>query len=322
MREAVSWRSNDLLPSRSRCTARSTVWERAPLRSAFEPLATLIHLNQLMGQVVDGGLDFHDFDRTTRALALGSRDGATRHQSLNIVTVLDKADRRYPGLKPLYGRLSESAHPNFEGMIAGYSKLDHDARETRFSNRWMQRHGAAHLGAMDLCMTTFVLEHNHVWAAAMTEVEGWIARNDDALEAAKPPEASDRRDQNFHAVGRNRRGIARPRTAPSPRRRAPARAGRALGSPVLLKPRDPAARARRALLLVLSQRDQHRHRAGHHPAVPRIGVPHVVHARALRVPALVRDPWPGRGRRRQRRVRHPPVEHPSIRDTPSGTGAC
>lgn len=192
VREAVSWRSNDLLTqSLALHRQKHGLGARILLRSAFETLATLIHLNQLMGQVVDERLDFHDFDRRTRVLALGSRDGATRHQSVNIVTVLDKADRRYPGLKPLYGLLSESAHPNFEGMIAGYSKLDHDARETRFSNRWMQHHGAAHLGAMDLCATTFVLEYDHVWTAAMTELEAWIARNDEALEAAKPPKVPD-----------------------------------------------------------------------------------------------------------------------------------
>jgi lipid A disaccharide synthetase len=81
----------------------------------------------------------------TLVLLLGSRDGSTEHQSINIVTILQKCDRRYPGIEKLYAILSESAHPNFEGMAAGYSKVnhaDHDAflkpldGATRRSTHW------------------------------------------------------------------------------------------------------------------------------------------------------------------------------------------
>ena len=140
---------------------------------------------------MDGKLDFHLFAQKTSTLLLGSRDGSTNHPALNIVTILSKCDRRYPGLEKLYGLLSESAHPNYEGMMAGYSKVDHSERETHFANRWMQLHGASHLEAMDLCMMTFHHEYDEVWADLMGKLESWIAENDDSLEATKITAVSD-----------------------------------------------------------------------------------------------------------------------------------
>lgn len=184
LREAVFWRLNDVL-------AQSYVLHqlghglgaRILLRSGFESLATLIYLNHLMRQVLDGKLSFHDFGNKTATLLLGSRDGSTDHQAINIMTVLEKCDRRYPGIAELYGILSESAHPNYEGMVAGYSQIDHDEYEANFSNRWMTLYGDKHLKSMELCMGTFHHEYNDVWPDLMEKLEGWIETNDADLEA-------------------------------------------------------------------------------------------------------------------------------------------
>jgi len=158
---------------------------RILLRSGLESLATLIYLNQLMRQVLDGKLSFHDFGERTVVLLLGSRDGSTEHRSINIMTILQKCDTRYPGIEKLYAILSESAHPNYEGLVASYSKIDHDEYETHFSNRWMELYGDRHLGSMELCMSTFHDEYNDVWPALMNELEGWIEANDAELEVTK-----------------------------------------------------------------------------------------------------------------------------------------
>ena len=101
------------------------------------------------------------------------------------MTILEKCDKRYPGLAKLYAILSESAHPNYEGMITGYSKVDHDEYETHFSNRWMELYGDKHLGSVDVCMMTFHHEYNDVWTDLMEKLEGWIEDNDAPLEATK-----------------------------------------------------------------------------------------------------------------------------------------
>jgi hypothetical protein len=186
LREAAFWRLHDLMTqSYTLHQQRHGLGARILLRSGFETLATLIYLNQLIQQVLDGKLNFHTFGKKTSVLVLGSRDGSTQHQSINIMTILQKCDKRYPGIEKLYATLSESAHPNYEGMMEGYSKIDHDEYETRLSNRWMELYEDRHLGSMQLCMSTFHHEYDDVWPDLMQKLEGWIETNDDHLEATK-----------------------------------------------------------------------------------------------------------------------------------------
>lgn len=187
LREAVFWRATDLLTqSYALYVQGHALGARILLRSAFETVSMLIYLNQLIQQVLDWNLDFHAFGTKTSVLLLGSRDGSTKHQSINILTILSKCDRRYPGIERLYAALSESAHPNYEGLLAGYSKVDREEHETRFSNLWMETYGKIHLGSMEVCMMTFEHEYNDVWPALMEKLENWITDNDSALEETKP----------------------------------------------------------------------------------------------------------------------------------------
>lgn len=186
LREAVFWRLQDLLTQSYALHQQGhALGARILLRSGFESLATLIYLNQLMQQVLDGTVSFHVFGEKTSVLLLGARNNENMPRSLNIVTVLEKCDKRYPGLMKLYANLSESAHPSYEGLCMGYSKIDRDEYETHFSNRWAELYGERHLGSMGLCMATFNHEYNEVWPALMEKLEVWIEANDAELEATK-----------------------------------------------------------------------------------------------------------------------------------------
>lgn len=186
LREALFWRMHDLM------TQSYTLYQqghmlgaRILLRSGFETLAILIYLNQLSQQVLDGILSFHDWGERTSTLLLGSRNSAELPKSINILTVLEKCDKRYPGLMNLYAALSESAHPNYEGLFKGYSKINHSEYETTFSNRWMELFGEKHLSTMEMCMETFHHEYNDVWSKLIEKLESWIEANDVELEASK-----------------------------------------------------------------------------------------------------------------------------------------
>lgn len=186
LREAVFWRLHDLMTqSYALHQQQHGLGARILLRSGFESLATLIYLNQLMQQVLDCELSFHVFGERTSVLLLGSRDGSTPYQSINIVTILQKCDKRYPGIEKIYASLSESAHPNYSGMVGGYSKTDYDNYETHFSNRWMELYGDRHLEAMELCMSTFQHEYDEVSSTLLDQLEVWIEVNDAELEATK-----------------------------------------------------------------------------------------------------------------------------------------
>lgn len=186
LREAVFWRLNDLVTQSYALHEQGHgLGARILLRAAVESLATLIYVNQLIRQVLEGRLSFHDFGIKTATLLLGSRDGSTKHQSINIMTVLEKSNKRYPGIVKLYSILSESAHPNYEGMVVGYSTVDHDEYETHFSNRWMELHGERHLESLELCMGAFHYEYNDIWPDLMDKLEDWLETNDAELESTK-----------------------------------------------------------------------------------------------------------------------------------------
>jgi len=186
LREAVFWRLHNLLAQSYALHQQGQgLGARILLRSGFETVATLIYLNQLTASVLDGTLNFHSFSEKTSTLLLGSRNDTTTYKSINIVTVLEKCDKRYPGLMDMYADLSESAHPNYEGTCLGYSTVDHDAYEIEFSNRWMEMYGDRHLESMQLCMMIFEGEYNEVWPSLFEKLEKWIEKNDAELEATK-----------------------------------------------------------------------------------------------------------------------------------------
>ncbi len=186
IREATLWRLYDLMTQSLQLHQQGHgLGTRILLRSGVETLAILIHLNQLMQQVLDGSLDFHRFDDSTARLLIGSQRDTEGPRPFRIGRVLEKTDKQYPGMKALYGDLSESAHPNFEGLCLGYSKVNHDEFETSFSNRWMELYGDENLDGMILCIETFHHEYDVVWVGLIEKLEAWIVANDSQLEATK-----------------------------------------------------------------------------------------------------------------------------------------
>lgn len=187
LREAVAWRAQDLLEqSHALYVVSQLPGARILLRSAFETVAILIYLNQETRKVISGEQDFHEYSERTTKLLLGSRNESTPHQSINILTVLSKADKRYPGFNKLYATLCECAHPNYEGMLFGYSKSNIRSHATKFENRWHKLYSNHHEEALRECMTIFFTEYDQEWPIAFEALEKWIECNDQMLETTKP----------------------------------------------------------------------------------------------------------------------------------------
>ena len=186
LRETVAWRAYDLLEqSLLLYDSGHLLGARIILRSSFESVAMLIYLNQLTRNVLEGTLEFHEFSTKTSILLLGSRDGTTSHKSLNIITILEKCNSKYPGIKELYGSLSESAHPNYEGTCIGYSDINRQEYITTFSNKWHTLYADSHIQDMELCIDLFYTEYNEEWPDAFDKLEDWIEKNDEYLESTK-----------------------------------------------------------------------------------------------------------------------------------------
>jgi hypothetical protein len=190
LRETVFWRTHDLLTQAHLLfTSKHILGSRILIRSALESTATLIHLNQLTAKVLAGKLDFHAFDDKTRKLMLGSRDGTTKHTSLNIATVLEHCDKKYKGISGIYATLSECAHPNFEGVCFGYSEINYERHETHFLNKWEAMWADRHESLVKMICAVFETEYNNVWAPQLEELEAWLTEHDAELEATKGEDA-------------------------------------------------------------------------------------------------------------------------------------
>ena len=185
LREALFWRTYDLLSQAQLLHENHhTLGSRLLLRSALEAVATLAYLNQGTRALLDGEVSFNDFDERTRLLLLGSRDQTTKYQSINVLTILKHLDRSYPGVLGIYNILSESVHPNFEGVCFGYSEVDYERNETSFAIKlyemWADRHDAI----FSIIVLVFEHEYNGIWAPQQERLQTWLTEHDTDLTAS------------------------------------------------------------------------------------------------------------------------------------------
>lgn len=186
LRESVAWRLIDVLDQSVHLQAADKqLGARILVRSAFETLAVLVHVNQSMVGVVSGQVDFHHFSEHVTRLLLGSRNKSTPVESVHISKILGKANQRYRGLLSWYEDLSETAHPNYGGMLQAYSKSDAKEYVTRFQARWPELTGNSNFLAAEACLSVFDAEYNEIFTSTFEELEGWIVANDARLEATK-----------------------------------------------------------------------------------------------------------------------------------------
>jgi hypothetical protein len=187
LRECVFWRLHELLEqSYVLYQQQHMLGARILLRSAFETLAVLIRINQHMGEVVSGEMTFHEFDERTCKMLLGSKDKSTNYEAVNVNTVIRHCAKRYDWIEKLYADLSESAHPNHDGLCIGYSKIDREALEAQFASKWNAIYSAGHLHGLLMCIEMFRHEYNDEWSPRFEALEKWMEANDAELEATKP----------------------------------------------------------------------------------------------------------------------------------------
>jgi hypothetical protein len=186
VREALIWRMHDLGEQIEILSERQYyLGARVLLRSALETLAILIYLNQKMNAVVNGELSFFKFDDVTKKLLMGSRNESTPETTVNILTVLQKAERAHEGIVALHERLSESAHPNYDGVLYGYSNSNPAEYETTFESNWIRNFGVEQEPATEFVLHIFEYEYNEIWPAEFEALEAWLVENDDELEAQR-----------------------------------------------------------------------------------------------------------------------------------------
>ncbi len=185
LKDALHWRLFDLAQQANQLNeTKQILGARILTRCALETVGMFVYLNDQLDEVLSGKLDFHKFDAITRQLLLGKRLDAAKYKSINILTVLKKMDRRYPGVWGIYEMLSESAHPNFDSTCNGYSKIDYETRITHYSVMWDEQTTLKPAGMIVATVIIFKQEYER-WVSLFEKLEKWIIENDLRLEATK-----------------------------------------------------------------------------------------------------------------------------------------
>jgi hypothetical protein len=99
------------------------------IRSAFEVSAALFYIdNKIRSAIISESTD--GIDETGMRLLLGARWDDWSHQAINVLSFVDKMELVLPGARSQYDRLSEFAHPNWQGTAMLFSSFDKEQRWT------------------------------------------------------------------------------------------------------------------------------------------------------------------------------------------------
>jgi hypothetical protein len=91
-------------------------------RAVLESVAVLFVASERMREAVEA-CDVAPFDKFFTKVIMGSRNDITPVLALNILTFMDKVDRKIEGYRAAYDSLCEYAHPNWSGTVGQYSRV-------------------------------------------------------------------------------------------------------------------------------------------------------------------------------------------------------
>ena len=134
-----------------------------------------------MKSVINNKLSFNDFDMITTRMLLGSKKQDKMPDPINVNGLVKNSNQKYTGIKAIYDDLSETAHPNYDGICYGYSKLNKDEYTTEFGIFWKEKFGNQHETAIRLCLEIFENEYYNVWPMQYKQLEKWLEKNDNKL---------------------------------------------------------------------------------------------------------------------------------------------
>lgn len=182
-RIALFWRMYELLQQTVELIKNGHgLGARILLRSALETFGALVFLNEKMKNVLAERESFSDFSENMSKMLIGSRDDSTPRDSINILTVFKKIENKYPKIYSFYKLFCESAHPNYDGLLGGYSTIDTDKHIVSFHHFWNSEWDSSQLSFLVNCMKLFEHEY-HEWVNIYRELELWVENHSEEIRA-------------------------------------------------------------------------------------------------------------------------------------------
>lgn len=95
----------------------------ALIRSNFESLALLnVVASGIEKSLKEDKLD-ERFKEELESISLGTREDGDTIKAINVITQLKKMDKKFKGIWAVYSSISEFVHPNYDGVLGGYSEI-------------------------------------------------------------------------------------------------------------------------------------------------------------------------------------------------------
>jgi hypothetical protein len=94
-------------------------------RAALETTSTLFVLSARIHESLKRR-DLSGVDESLMKMLFGGRSEMAPERAINVLSHLDKMDKKYEGTRWWYDELSEYTHPNFPGLMGSYGNIDEE----------------------------------------------------------------------------------------------------------------------------------------------------------------------------------------------------
>lgn len=131
------------------------------IRSIIEVTAIIYRISYSVDKSIENNKLIVDFDDLIMNLNFGTRYGSD-YKAINIITHIDKLNKKYNVISNFYNDLSEFVHPNWDGVQGSYTELNEDEINTLIIRvittenpvfNWIE-------GCYNLCMEIYLEEVN------------------------------------------------------------------------------------------------------------------------------------------------------------------
>jgi hypothetical protein len=184
-REALAWRFVDLCRGAVMAYREEYLASAATLtRAAFETTAALWHLHAKVESVVETGT-IGDMETYLKRLLLGNRTVANTREAINVITFVEKMDKKYKGTLRQYNELSEFAHPNWAGTLGLCHEIDKDSGWVNFSKAVCVSRNVGGICAVNLDVAQMIFEGCYAQIPDMMPRFQEICERDTAKDASQ-----------------------------------------------------------------------------------------------------------------------------------------
>lgn len=115
------------------------------IRACWENMAVLFELYELVDETCKNNKITDEVDNTLMRLLLSNRfepdnrfiplevlKSSVPYRAKNIISLIKRVEKTYPDAKDFYSNLCEFVHPNGDGVVGSYSKLNREIDRTDF----------------------------------------------------------------------------------------------------------------------------------------------------------------------------------------------